>query len=108
MEDYEEFVVDSVVRGHHVYKDVWTPYTGEELTIAAEESNSHDQYAMAILKATLVVGHVPRNLSRVFYFFMRHGGTIECTVTGHRKFGIGLEVSCSYKLSGKPKDLLNC
>ena len=34
---------------------------------------------------------------------MRHEGSIECKITGHRKFRIGLEVPCMYTLSGKQK-----
>lgn len=66
-----------------------------------EEGNEEDRFAVAILKDDgVVVGHVPR---RTFYFFLRHGGSIECKITGHRKFGNGLEVPCTYTLSGKPK-----
>ena len=64
-----------------------------------EEGNEEDRYAATILKdGGLVVGHVPRSFSRTFYFFLRHGGSIEC-----RKFGIGLEVPCTYTLFGKAK-----
>ena len=35
--------VKSVVRGHHVYKSVWTPVSGEELAVAPEANNSHDR-----------------------------------------------------------------
>ena len=60
--------------------------------------------AVAILKdGGVVAGHIPRSFSRTFYFFLRHGGSIECKLTGHRKFEIGLEVPCMYTLSGKPK-----
>ena len=68
-----------------------------------EDGNAEDRHAVAILKGGTVVGHVPRNFSRTFYFFLGHGGSIECKITGHRKFGLGLEVLCTYTLSGKPK-----
>lgn len=103
MEDFEEFILDSIVRGHHVFKSIWTPHVGEVLPARVEEGNEEDRYAVAVLKGSVVVGHVPRNLSRTFYFFLRHGGSIECRITGHRKFGVGLEVPCTYTLSGKPK-----
>ena len=44
-----------------------------------------------------------RHLSRVFYFFLRHGGTITTEVTGHRRYGCGLEVPSLYTLTRKPK-----
>lgn len=103
MEDFEQFTVDSVVRGHHVYKSIWTPYSGEVLAVEVEAGNGEDQYAVAVLQSGTVVGHVPRELAQIFYFFLQHGGIIDCSITGHRKRGLGLEVPCLYKLSGKPK-----
>ena len=102
MEDFEDYTVESVVRGHHIYKSVWTPVIGETLTLQREDGNLEDEYAVAIMKTGTVVGHVPRELSRIF-FFLQHSGTIQCIITGHRKRGLGLEVPCSYKLFGKPK-----
>ena len=29
----------SVIRGHHVYKSVWTPEVGEELSLVTEDGN---------------------------------------------------------------------
>jgi len=33
---------DSVVRGHHIYKTIWTPFIGEILTLNCKEDNSYD------------------------------------------------------------------
>lgn len=101
--EVEEFSFDSVVRGHHVYKAVWTPVMGELLPAEVDDGNPEDQYAVAVSKEGIVVGHVPRELSRTCYFFLRHGGLINCEVSGHRKKGVGLEVPCKYIFSGKPK-----
>ena len=35
----EEYVMESVVRGHHVYKSVWHPVLGEQLTLERENSS---------------------------------------------------------------------
>ncbi len=59
------FVKSSVVRGHHVYKAVWTPALREELIVKAEDGNAHDEHAMAVVKEGNVVGHMPRSISRV-------------------------------------------
>ena len=101
--ELEEFSLESVIRGHHVYKAIWTPVSGELLEVMVEEGNSEDQYAVGIYKSTILVGHVPRELSRTFYFFISHGGSIECRVSGHRKFGVGLEVPCTYSMRGKER-----
>ena len=41
MEDMEDCFFDSVVRGHHVFKSVWTPSLGEVLSVKEEEDNEH-------------------------------------------------------------------
>ena len=40
-------------------------------------------------KAGMVVGHLPHEfeVSRLLTFFIRHGGTIICEVTGHKRLG---------------------
>ena len=48
-------------------------------------------------KQGTVIGHVPREVSRIFWHYLGHGGTIACEVTGRRKYGKGLEVPCVYK-----------
>ena len=43
--------LESVVRGHHVYKRVWRPAIGEQLKLICEECNEHDPRAVAIVRA---------------------------------------------------------
>ncbi len=45
---FQLFVLDSVliesrVRGHHIYKDIWTPHLGQELVCRRQLDNEHDQ-----------------------------------------------------------------
>ena len=80
----EMHVFNSCIRGHHVSKDFWTPVINEELVCAQESGNSHDPYAVAIKKGSLVVGHVPRKISAVCSLFL-HAGTITATVTDSRQ-----------------------
>ena len=60
---------NSVVRGHHVYKIVWTPTIDETLQVIREDASDHDEYAVAIVKDECIVGHVPREISRICSFF---------------------------------------
>ena len=66
-----------------------------------------DRFAVAIEKDSITVGHIPREHSRVAWYFIRHGGEITCEVTGRRKrssvAGKGLEVPCTYTFWGRPK-----
>ena len=98
------FLHESVIRGHHVFKDVWTPHSGEILLVEKEPGNAHDRRAVALLKADrTTVGHMPREFSRVFWHYLSHGGKISCEVMGRRKFGKGPEVPCIYKFLGSEK-----
>lgn len=100
MATYEK---SSVVKGHHIYKFVWTPVIGEELQTKLEQNNEHDRHAVAVMRDDQIVGHLPRSISRVSRFFLSRGGVIVCRVTGKRRHGDGLEVPCVYVYHGLPK-----
>ena len=62
-----------------------------------EDSNTHDRFAVALSAPGVgVIGHVPREFSRVVRHFLLHGGTLTCKVSGRRQRGKGLEVPCLY------------
>ena len=98
-----DYAMESVIRGHHIYKRIWQPILGEQLTLEREDGNSSDRHAVSVMKDSIIVGHVPRELSRAYWYFIRHGGTMLCEVTGSRQRGVGLEVPCVYKLAGSEK-----
>ena len=93
----------SVVRGHHVYKTVWTPSVDEKLTVKAEDGNDHYKHAVAVIKEDTVVGHVPREFSRISWYFLQRGGFISVEIIRKRMFGKGLEVPCTYTFTGPKK-----
>ena len=51
---------ESIIRGHHIYKQIWRLLVGDILTLEREEGNNHDKFAVSLLKDATVVGHVPR------------------------------------------------
>ncbi len=63
-----QFVLKYSVRGHHIYKRIWTPQVGERLETFCEEDNEHDKYAVAVHvnleNCATVVGHIPREMTR--------------------------------------------
>ena len=103
-------VVESCVRGFYVYKNVWTPVTGEVLSCEMEDENFFDPYAVAIKKGSKVIGHIPRNLSAACFNFLDMGGTITCEITdSHHQYSFdlpqgGLEIPC--KLIFKSRDVV--
>ena len=112
MED-ERFAVESCIRGYHIYKDNWTPDLNnpEVLSCTRESGNIHDLYAVAIRNITNdIVGHVPRAISTLCSIFILQGGTIECEVTGDRRYSLdlpqgGLELPCRLTFITVDKDV---
>ena len=45
---------------------------GEELV---EECNAHDPFAVAVVRAGVIVGHIPRRISAICTVFLRRSGT---------------------------------
>ena len=58
----EEYAIESVIRGHHVYKSIWHPILGEQLTHEREDGNNHDRHAVSVMNGGAIVGHVPQEL----------------------------------------------
>ena len=55
--------------------------------VLAEPTNT---YAVAVIRSGLVVGHLPKKISRVCSLFLRRGGTIYCIVTNTRRYSTDL------------------
>ena len=70
-----------VVWGYHFYKDVWDPYLEDVFTTKHERLNHHDKYAIAVLPAdtkdTMVVDHLPKEISKDCCLFILHGGPLQ-------------------------------
>lgn len=105
-----EFEISSCVRGYHVYRHIWAAAVGEELECAREPTNASDRYSVAVIKDGVIVGHLPKRISRVCSLFLRRGGSILCTVVGGRRYSAdlaqgGLEIPCSLLFKGKMKEI---
>ena len=58
-----EFTIDNCVRGHHVFKEFWTPEVGKELAYHHKEGNPNDVYMVTVKNnAGFAVGHFPRKI----------------------------------------------
>ena len=86
--DEETWSKASVIIGDHVSKRFSTFYTGEELSLSCEEGNVYDKHVVAVRsKADAVaVGNASREMSRVFWFFLQHGGIGRSFLAARQKF----------------------
>ena len=118
--DRDSFTVEAMVRGYHIYKDVWAASLGEELPCQRESGNHADAYAVAVLKDGTIVGHLPRKIKILSVrWYLHRSGTILCRVFGSRRYSWnliqgGLEIPCiltfegDAKLTSKSKKLIEC
>ena len=84
------FQKESCIRGYHIYRKLWDAVVGEELKYQRECGNATDMYAVAVVKDSTIVGHLPRKISRIYTLFIRRGGVINCRVTGRREYSTDL------------------
>ena len=102
------FSVDAMVRGYHVYRDIWTAAEGEEFPCKREVVNAFDPFAVAVMRGDTVIGHVPRKISSICSLFLRKEGSITCQVAGCKRYSEdlpqgGLEVPCLLRFEGDTK-----
>ena len=96
------FSIKEVVRGYHIYKDIWNADIGSELPCCPESTNREDRYAVAVMNGTHVVGDMPRKISFICHLFLCHTGVIVCRITGPMQYSRdlpqgGVEVPCQYQ-----------
>jgi len=73
------YSINSVVRGQHIYKEVWTLFLGEALQ-CGRAGDIQDLHAVATNKpGTGIVGHVNMEISAPCNIFLLGG----CVITVH-------------------------
>ena len=105
------FSVSSMLREHHIYKDIWDASIGEELSCQREAENYTDPFAVTVMKDNNFVSHMPRKISTV-WLFLHQGGQIVCCVTGSRHYSHdllqgGVEIPCILVFDSKYVDKAN-
>ena len=67
--------LDSIIKEYHVYQDIWSPKLLEDLDAAPEQNNIVDKYAVCVLRAGKVVGHLMKGESgrfaKTIFYFLR-------------------------------------
>ena len=118
VEGYSDFILcyktelKSVVRGHHVYQSVWTSTVGENLFTTPdkrEKALSYDEFAIGAYKdekCSLLVGHLPIEISSLSYLFLKNPSEnkIIVKITGKREREIGLVVPANFVYIAKDKN----
>ena len=117
-EMYHRVKFQSIIRGHHVYKSIWSPYAGETLMAYPDdrpEALEYNTFAVGIYKIKEkekdmeeqkeLVGHVPVELSSLIYHFLNASSENRMTVevTGKRKQEVGLVVPAKFNALTKDK-----
>ena len=100
------------IKGHHVYKDIWTPKQGEQLDVVMVPDNRMDKFAVCVKINEKIAGHLMKGTSGRFaktvsYFLHNDAySSAWAKVTGERcnlGDGEGMQVPCKLSLSGEPK-----
>ncbi len=58
-------VVETVLRGYHVYIVMWEACVGESFILLHESGNDHDKHAIVVYRDEdpgVIVGHIPRKI----------------------------------------------
>ena len=93
-----EFI--AAIRGYHYYRQFWNPQVSEVLQCAHDFGNVFDIFAIKMLNNNgEIVGHLPREISRVSKFLMDRGAAVQATLTttNYRRSPLvqgGLEIAC--------------
>ena len=109
-----EFSAACCIRGYHIYN--WAQWTAEIGSILTSEPAKRpgalveDRYAIAIISNNQTVGHVPKFLSKLTFFFLKHGGTLTVKVTGERRYSFdlaqgGMEIPAEFIYKSEMKEL---
>ena len=105
----------NLIRGHHVYKNVWSSSKGE--TVITQPDNrdgaqEHDKYAVGIYKknndgSKELVCHSPVEFSSLLHHFLqaRAENCINVEVIGKRKREVGLVVPVKYNAFTRNKKI---
>ena len=84
---------------------------GEKLQADQELDNEVDKFAVKVIKNNEIVGHLPRECSRILWYFIARGGKICVKVTGRRRHCKqlcgGMEIPCRLVFSCSSKVKIN-
>ena len=95
--------LETYIKGHLAYKEIWMPELGEQLNVPMEPDNRVDKFAVYVEKYQAVVGRLKKGGSEKFpktiFYFLRSGtySSFYAKFSGKKgnlKDGEGLQVPC--------------
>lgn len=98
----------AAVRGFHYYRRFWKPKENEKLDCMHEPGNVFDQFAIKTVdERGEIVGHLPKEISRVTKYFLDRGFSMYCKLTSrhYRRSPLvqgGLEIKCEVMINARP------
>ena len=72
----ESFTFKSAIRGLIMFTKTWTPSVDDKLSVEREFKNQFDRFAVKIILDGETVGHLPREFSKIAWYFIARGGVI--------------------------------
>ena len=106
--------LETFIKGHHVYKDIWTPKQGEQLDFLMEPDNGMDKFTVCVKINDKIVAHLKRitsgRFAKAIFYFLRSDAhsSAWAKVTGKRFNlcdGEGMQIPCKLSPSGQPTDV---
>ena len=103
---------DSIIRGHHVYKDTWNPIKGQCIDCrpdTREEAKEYDTNSLGLYEHHTLVGHVPVEISCLLTHFLKADkeNSLSAIVIGGRKKERGLVIPAKNQTDENSKNLAN-
>ena len=64
------FTIEVMIRGCHVYKDVWDNSFGDQMFGEIEENSRYDSYVVMVVKTGTAIGNETQNMSLIYNKFL--------------------------------------
>ena len=102
--------LETFIKGHHIYKNIWTPQLGKLLEVSTEQDNPVGKFAVAVKKNQNIVEHLQKGKTgrfvKTLLYFLRSDpySKFHAKVTWKRCIlgdGDGLQVPCILYISGQ-------
>ena len=67
--------LETFIKGHHMYKDIWTPKQGKQLDVLMKPDNRMDKFALCVKIIETIVGHLTKGtagrFARTIFYLLR-------------------------------------